>query len=267
VPARDTDRRYAFGDSEAAAERLELLARLFGPTSASFVLDAAPRACALAVDLGCGPGHTTALLARTLAPARTVGLERSRAFVARAANEVGHQFAAGAVAFAKHDVTRLPLPTGPADLLFARYLLAHLADPEARVAAWATQLRPRGRLLLEEVERIDTQVPALASYLEAAAALLRRGGTELYVGERLDRSPTPSGVRRVLSRNVTVAPPTAAVARMFALNLSVWRNHADLATERGAGTLDMLAGELRSLCDSPGSGEIVWTHRQIAYQR
>ena len=54
--------------------------RVFGPTTAAFLRrDALPTgAPTLAVDLGCGPGYTTALVARCGGPARTVGLERSR---------------------------------------------------------------------------------------------------------------------------------------------------------------------------------------------
>src|SRR5205809_779798 len=54
---------YTFGDSQAAAERLALVARVFEPPSRRFLADAAAGAglagCDLAVDLGCGPGHST----------------------------------------------------------------------------------------------------------------------------------------------------------------------------------------------------------------
>ena len=60
---------YAFGDSALAARRLGLLADLFEPASRPFLARFADRRLELAVDLGCGTGHTTRLLASVLAPA------------------------------------------------------------------------------------------------------------------------------------------------------------------------------------------------------
>lgn len=54
----------------------------------------------------------------------------------------------------------------------ARLLLGHLADPGGAVVAWVSQLRPCGRVLLDEVERIDTTNPVPASYLEVSVALV-----------------------------------------------------------------------------------------------
>jgi trans-aconitate 2-methyltransferase len=48
--------RYTYGDSALAAERLGLVARMFEPTTRSFLEAVIGRSPALAVDLGCGPG-------------------------------------------------------------------------------------------------------------------------------------------------------------------------------------------------------------------
>ena len=84
---------YAFGDSDLAARRLARLAETFEGSSAAFVrrsVDSRPR---LAVDLGCGPGYSTHLIANTLNPERTVGLDNSESFLAHAratTSEGGH---------------------------------------------------------------------------------------------------------------------------------------------------------------------------------
>ena len=69
---------YAFRDSDASAARLELVAELFEPTTRSFLDELGRRGVALALDLGCGPGHTTRLIAQELAPRRLVGIDASR---------------------------------------------------------------------------------------------------------------------------------------------------------------------------------------------
>ncbi|MFN0089695.1 MAG: hypothetical protein ACKVWR_05410, partial [Acidimicrobiales bacterium] len=82
--------RYAFGRDDPAARRLALLARVFDPTTEALV-DAAARHApeGPALDLGCGPGHTTRLLCDALARLgrRTpvLGLDAAEAFLAEAA--------------------------------------------------------------------------------------------------------------------------------------------------------------------------------------
>ena len=99
--------KYTFGDSDRAAERLALLAEVFRPTTETFLRARGPAAPSLAVDLGAGPGHTTALLAEVLGPARTVAIERSPAFAARARAHLGAHLGPGAEVL-QADVRALP---------------------------------------------------------------------------------------------------------------------------------------------------------------
>jgi trans-aconitate 2-methyltransferase len=233
---------YAFGDGDAPARRLGLLAEVFDPTSREFLVRDAPPAPWLALDLGCGPGHTTRLISRALGPRRTLGLDLSADFVARAARE-----APPGVAFAVHDVAGRPFPEGPPDLVYARLLVAHLVDPEAAIAAWAAQLAPDGALLVEDTDAIATAHPVLAEYLARVAERLDARGHRLYPGPLL-------GALADSSRLATVSPPAGRAAAMFRLNLDSWCDdevvHARLA--RG----------LEDLLDDPRTGVITWCVRQ-----
>jgi len=139
---------YAFGDSALAARRLALLAEVFEPTSRAFLAHVGAHLSGpppeLAVDLGCGPGHTTRLLVSVLGPRRVLGLDQSASFVALAAAD-----APPGAEFAVHDVTAVPFPCPPAGLLSCRFLLGHLPDPAAALAAWR-RVAPEGRLVLFE---------------------------------------------------------------------------------------------------------------------
>jgi SAM-dependent methyltransferase len=76
--------RYTYGDSDLAGDRLALVARLFRPTSEAFLRAASPREPDVALDLGCGPGYTTARVHEAAGARRTVGVDRSEAFARRA---------------------------------------------------------------------------------------------------------------------------------------------------------------------------------------
>src|SRR5262252_1634950 len=91
---------YTFGDNDLAAERLRLLAEAFAPSSRAFLARLAREPAAVAVDLGCGPGYTTALLASLTGAQRTVGLDASARFIERARAQAPCR---PALAFAVHD--------------------------------------------------------------------------------------------------------------------------------------------------------------------
>jgi trans-aconitate 2-methyltransferase len=256
---------YAFGDSAPAARRLGLLADVFEPPSRAFLAEFARVAgdpVDLAVDLGCGPGHSTQLVASVVGARRTLGLDQSGSFVALA--EAG---ALPGVEFAVHDVTVVPFPSPPAGLAYSRFLLSHLPDPPAALAAWATQLAPGGLLLVDEVDRIHTTQPALRGYLDMAAALLASRGHSLEIGGILHRLPDPPGVARRSDRVAPLAPPAARAAELFAQNLAVWRDNAVDAGIATEAALDRLTADLHAVAPGSSAGTITWELRQLAFQQ
>jgi ubiquinone/menaquinone biosynthesis C-methylase UbiE len=174
---RDDLPRYTFGDTPLAARRLELLSDAFALSTRTFLAEATPRSPRVALDLGCGPGASTRLLAEATGAEHTVGVDTSAAFLELAAGQL-----APGVSFVRHDATTVPLPGAPADLIYCRLLLAHVTDPAATVRAWMTQLTPGGRLLVDEMERIDAPHPVLASYEAIVVDLVASRGAPMYAG-------------------------------------------------------------------------------------
>jgi trans-aconitate 2-methyltransferase len=233
---------YAFGDGDVPARRLALLAAVFGPTSRDFLVAHGVAAPPLAVDLGCGPGHTTRLLNAVLRPERTLGLDVSADFVARAARQ-----APLGVSFAVHDVATAPFPCGPPALVFARFLVAHLAGAEGAVARWGAQLAPGGLLLLEEVEAIETRHRVFAEYLERLAGAMARRGQRLDAGGLLREVASESRV-------VAATPAAGQAAAMFRMNLDAWCE--DAAVRR------RLRPALEELLADGRTGVVTWRLRQ-----
>lgn len=250
---------YTFGDTDTASRRLALLAQVFGPSSRALLAAAVPVRPGLAYDLGCGPGHTTAMVADVSGAARTVGLDTSAAYIERAAT------AYPAAEFAVHDVLSVPFPAGPADLIFARMLLAHLSDPAAVAGAWATQLTSAGLLVIDEIEWIRTSQPVLAAHLRLAESMVASGGAQMRAGPLLAGLTASAALRQRFARVAEVPVPTAQAARMFAMNVAAWGDRPVALGLCDRASLRSLAAGLTELTSSAADGEITWGMHQAAY--
>jgi len=256
MPAEMPASRYTYGDTEAAADRLTLVASIFEATSRRFLLDTTRQPPGLAIDLGCGPGLTTRLLHETTKARRTVGLDRSDAFLARARTD-----APDGVTFMVHDAREVPSPVGPAELLYCRLLLPHLVDPASVVAGWSTQLTSGGMLLLDELDAVDTTEPAFVNYLdEVARPVVAAQGADLYVGPLLHGMDDPLGTERVVDRTATFAPTAALTARIFALNLAVLTDQGEIEPRPD------LAAPLEAIARTGAGRPATWRVRQIGFR-
>jgi SAM-dependent methyltransferase len=105
-----------------------------------------PRPPAAIVDLGCGTGSLSVLLAQDGHDVR--GLDLADRMVAAATAKAR---AAGVPArFVQGDAAAPPYAAGSADVVLARHVLWALPDPDAALRRWVGLLRPAGRLVLIE---------------------------------------------------------------------------------------------------------------------
>lgn len=251
-----------FGHAQASTGRLAVLGRVFGPEIRAFLERSAPKEPSLALDLGCGPGHTTAIIADTLHPRRTVGLDIAWDFIEASAPRVRP-----GVEFHVHDVSQAPFPVSDADVVFCHFLLTHIPDPAAALATWATQLAPGGLLLVDEVESIEKTQPAFARYLEIAAERIADAGGRLHAGPVLEALGPIAGLELVSSDVVDAPVATADAAEMFHINIGVWAGW-DFAKERyERAEIERLTAELADLRGSASHGEITWRMRQMVFRR
>ena len=214
------DQSYAFGDSMLADQRLERLAQVFEPTSAAFIRHAGPESVKYAIDLGCGPGYATRMLADAFPSASVIGLDISNHFI-RSARSREH----ATTQFYLHDVTGNPPPGPPADLMYARYLLTHISDPTVVVSRWLDFLSRDGRLLIEENQSIDTDNPVFVKYLDISTRMLVGQSNNLYLGPTIEELVNSAGLNCLVDQVTPVRVSDRDTATMFRMNIESWQHN------------------------------------------
>lgn len=238
---------YTFGDTELAAERLATLARVFEPSSARLLERLARPAGALALDLGCGPGYTTRLLAEHVGCTRVIGLEQSPRLLEHATRQGSDR-----VSFAQCDVSKVPFPVPPAQVSYSRFLLTHLANPGEVLRAWATITPSDARLVLEETAFMTGQHPAFARYYGLVERMQAHYAQRMYIGRELEALPAAADWI-VESAEIAVSDLAAEdMARLHFLNLQTWSSDAFARAHYSPSELSELGAELERIA----SGEI-----------
>jgi len=253
---------YLFGDSDLAGHRLKILAEVYADSTKAFVIGHVRRKPRLFFDVGCGPGYTTHLIANVLGCEQAVGLDNSEHFISLA-----QKSATDSVSFQLHDVTKIPFPAGPADLLFCRFLMTHLLDPQAALSRWATQVVPKGLLLIEEVETIMTANPIFTEYLQIVDAMLKAQNRMLYIGPSLDSIHPPGSLKKVRSTLNQLVVPTHQAALMFYLNIQTWKRQPFVRTNYYSSSIENLEKAMGILSAAKKDEiEIQWTLRQMVFE-
>jgi SAM-dependent methyltransferase len=233
---------YTFGDTELARERLGLVADTFAPPTRALLRDLPPGGRRYILDLGCGPGYTSALLLEAFPDSFITGLDASAAMIDDARTRVpGAQFVVRDIA------TRLRLP---AHLAFARLLLGHLPDPKGALAHWAAAVLPGGVLVCEEPVRYRSDDALFARYEAAVTNVVTEGGGTLWAGPALDIDPP--GCNRAFDRIVEHPVAASRAAAMF------WRNAATWGGD------DDMVDALRAV-ERDGASDLMWEIRQTVW--
>ena len=201
------------------------------------------------LDMGCGPGHTSALLQLRFPHSEVTGLDESRAMVEEARGRVPSAW------FTVADVTE-PLRL-PADVVYARMMLGHLPEPDAALACWAAAIRPPGLIVCEEPVRYQSDNQLFTQYEAAVTSVVAARGATLWAGPALDADP-PECVR-ILDRVVEHRVRAGRAAAMF------WRNAVTWGDE--VADSEQLIERLRTLEADDPDDEVQWELRQTVWSR
>jgi SAM-dependent methyltransferase len=138
-------------------------------------------------DLGCGVGMVTALLAELVGPeGHVVGIDASGAQLAQAREHLPP--CSTNIRFVEASATDTGLPPASFDLVYCRFLLIHLPEPERALREMWALLKPNGILVCEEgdLTSAGSQPPsALDAFADLWGRLGQARGVDYTLGRRL----------------------------------------------------------------------------------
>jgi SAM-dependent methyltransferase len=249
---------YIHGTQPSEQERLAGLNRM---TNAAFVEFLHVAAGSRVLEVGCGLGILAGDVAAAAPGVQVVGVELSAAQIAASTPRAG-------VTTLQGDAHALDFPDASFDLVYARYLLEHVADPERVLREMHRVARPAGLVAVCENDvsllRFDPPCPAFDRAWETFTRYQSTLGGDGLIGRRLYRLFRGAGFADVeLSVQPEVhwhgSPGYVAWVQNIIGNLESARHGMLDAGAISVRDLNAAVDELEHLkTDSAGSAVFVW---------
>jgi ubiquinone/menaquinone biosynthesis C-methylase UbiE len=176
---------YILGASQGEEDRLVDHLESFGQKKLLSQLKPGMRC----LDVGCGPGAVSAMLAEAVGPEGSVeGLDMQEEQVERA-RALARKRGLENVTFRVGNATELPWDEGEFDLVYAKFLVMHLPDPEAGLGEMRRVLASGGTLFSYEFDAGGAVYWPKGTPTESAWNLamgtLAEGGSDTECGRKL----------------------------------------------------------------------------------
>jgi SAM-dependent methyltransferase len=244
-------RSYIIRGGLEGRERLRLVAGVLAPTTRTLLERAGVAEGMSCLDLGCGGGDVTLELARMVGPSGSVlGIDLDEVKLEIAGTEAAAARLAN-VEFRKGDALTAELPKAGFEIVYARFLLTHLRQPERAVERMRDLLVPGGALIVEDVDCsghfIHPPSCAFSAFVEFyQRAGVARGG-DPDIGPRLPAMLEAAGLGPV---DMQVVQPAALRGEAKLISALTMEAIADAVLAAGFATrkqIDEIVAELYRL--------------------
>jgi len=178
---------YVLATGNAAANRLRILHNVYGPGAYELLIRAGIQPGMRVADFGCGTGMVTQLLAELVGPAgEVIGIDFSGDQLEQA--RVSLPESLSNVSFVQASATDTGLPRETFDLVYSRFLLIHLTEPDAALREMHELLKPNGIFVCEDgdLTSAGSEPPSeLAAFSTLFGELGPKWGVDYTLGRRL----------------------------------------------------------------------------------
>ena len=202
---------YDFGNfdqNQNELARLKRQAAIVSELEAKVLRDAGLKSGMRVLDLACGPGIVSVLLAEAVAPAEVIGVDLSESLLDEARAYAASRSASN-VRFQQGNVYSLDDSLGQFDFIYTRFLFQHLADPETALRVIRSRLAPGGKLCVADIDdtwlTLHPEPDGFRSFTEQAARGQAANGGDRQVGRKLGGMLQAAGLQEVAVQVTTVS--------------------------------------------------------------
>jgi len=196
----DAPHCYAIRGGNEGKERLDVLARVLLPTTTQLVERVGLTNGMKCLDVGCGGGHVTILMAGIVGPeGRVIGTDTDAEILALAREDAKAAKITN-VDFQQQNACAC-LWHNEFDVAYARFLVSHLDEPENCLAAMAEACLPGGTIVIEDTDFAGSFCyPACAAYeryKELYQELVQRRRGDSNIGPKLPGMLRRAGIQNI----------------------------------------------------------------------
>jgi len=144
-----------------------------------------------ALEVGCGHGLRTRLMAEHFPHVEVIGIDRSPELLSTSSSSSSNSSSSGFgnLCFQHADLYELSFASGSFDFVYARLVFMHLTDPTRALASLLRVLKPGGRILIEDADRdcmfFEPAPKSFAEFWRKVQEGQRRLGGDPNVGRKL----------------------------------------------------------------------------------
>lgn len=257
---------YAIQGGHVGRDRLRVLSGVLAPTTAALLDRIGIPTTARCLDAGCGGGDVTTLLASFVPDGHVLGVDSDPVKIAIASAE-----APSNVAYRSEDLAETIVRDERFDVVYARFVLSHLADADDWLRALAGLVTPGGTLVVEDVHIAGSfcspRSDVFDRCLEIYSATVRASGGDPDIGPSLPRLLAAAGLTEV---GIEIVQPAALSGDAKRIQLLTLAAIEPTAIRLGVSTAEEIADlitELREFVERPDTvvttAQIVqsWGHR------
>ena len=249
--------QYVIRGGLEGRERLRVISRVLHESTTGLFDRIAISRDVACLDAGCGGGDVTMELARRVGARGTVlGIDMDATKIDLARSEAAASgllnvdFRVANVGEAEFDAAF--------DVVYSRFLLTHVGDPQSMLERFRGWLRPGGLIVLEDVDFsgyfVYPDSPAFRRYHELYCAAVARKGGDPDIGPRL---PLLLRKARFSDVGVSTSQPIGIDGEVKLLNALTMENIADTVVSLGLASRDEVASIVQDLYDFAASPNTV----------
>lgn len=220
MAASQDSARYALAKGARAAKHLSIQNDILKPAATAHLLKAGLAKGSIVWDIGCGSGAVTAYLAEVVGDSGLVyAVDVSEEQLAIAKQNLARKGLKN-VQFLVADMMDLdPKLFKPADVIYCRFVLMHMSEPQRGIEAMARLLKSGGRLCLHEssmgamVDADTDQV--MKDFYRLIVQYGQKNGFDYNIGLRLYDLCKTTGLFSHIEQQIHHTPTTPAVKELL----------------------------------------------------